>query len=207
VLFLFCCMAALRNSLRNLKFPFTHYRSSFTSTTGRIVRCNMTISRELLQKQNAETSNALIEHFKDSPPFAALAKYEGDLTIRRDQEDAVKLEKGIDFAKNKGVIDPAYVPEPYVQLDVLGKTPDIVAGAILAKVKANKDKAGEGSVIVLCGLSGTGKVSAQFIDFPFVSLVMMMSNDPHFTICVCVCFRELRLPSCVKNWKMTKARK
>jgi cytidylate kinase len=117
----------------------------------------MTISRELLQKQNAETSNALIEHFKDSPPFAALAKYEGDLTIRRDQEDAVKLDKGIDFAKNKGVIDPAYVPEPYVQLDVLGKTPDIVAGTILAKVKANKDKAGEGSVIVMCGLSGTGK--------------------------------------------------
>jgi hypothetical protein len=165
----------------------------------------MTISRELLQKQNAETSNALIEHWKDSAPFAALAKYEGDLTISRDQEDAVKLEIGIDFAKNKGVIDPDYVPEPYVQLDVLGKTPEIVAGAILAKVKTNKDKAGEGSVIVLCGLSGTGKVSVQFIDLALVSLVMMMSKDPHFKIFLC--FRELPLPSCVKNWKMTKARK
>ena len=116
------------------------------------------VSLALLQKQNAETSNALIEHWKDSKTFLALAKYEGDLTMQRDDEDGVKLEKGIEFAKSKGVIDPDYVPEPYVELDVLGKTPDDVAGEILSKIKEN-EKSGEGSVIVLCGLSGTGKVS------------------------------------------------
>ena len=153
------CMAAFRNSLRHQIVPAFHYRtSSFARARQILVRNNMTISRELLQKQNAETSNALIEHWKDSAQFAALSKYEGDLTIQRDREDDEKLQKGIDFAKNKGVIDPNYVPEPYVQIDVLGKTPDLVAGEILETVKANKGKSGgEGSVIVLCGLSGTGK--------------------------------------------------
>ncbi len=115
----------------------------------------MTISYDLLKKQNAETSNALIEHWKDSADFIKFAKYEGESTIERDEEDGEKLQKGIDFAKSKGVIDPNYVPEQYVHIDVLGKTPDSVADEILAKVKANPSDGG--SVIVMCGLSGTGK--------------------------------------------------
>ena len=120
----------------------------------------MGISYELLKKQNAETSNAIIEHWASSADFAKLAKFEGDLTVKRDQEDADKLQVGIDYAKEKGVIDPKYVPEPYVSLDVLGKTPDEVASIIIESVeKANSgDDASSGSVIVLCGLSGTGKV-------------------------------------------------
>ena len=111
---------------------------------------------DLLKKQNAETSNALIDHWKDSSVFIKLAQYEGDLTIRRDEEDGVKLQQGIDFAKTKGVIDPNFVPEPYVHIDVLGKTPDTVADELLAEVKKNSTDT-VGSVVVLCGLSGTGK--------------------------------------------------
>jgi hypothetical protein len=156
--------------LRNLIAPVTtRFRSSPTTTTTfqtissryhNHKNMSTIISLSLLKQQNAETSNALIDHWKTSDVFAQLAKYEGDLTIQRDNEDAVKLEKGVDFAKNKGVIDPKYVPEPYVNLDVLGKTPTIVADEILAKVQANATTttSGEGSVIVLCGLSGTGKV-------------------------------------------------
>jgi hypothetical protein len=117
------------------------------------------ISFALLTKQNAETSNALIGHWKDSTLFAGLAEYEGQLTIHRDDEDGIKLQKGIDFAKSKGVIDPDYVPEKYVEIDVLGKTPDSVADEILQTVKSKEGDSKEGSVIVLCGLSGTGKVS------------------------------------------------
>jgi cytidylate kinase len=115
----------------------------------------MTLSREILLKQNAETSNAIIEHWKDNDQFLALAQKEGDLTIQRDMEDGVKLQKGIDFAKEKGVIDPNYVPEPYIEVDVLGKTPSTVADEILGIIE--KDNNAAGSVIVLCGLSGTGK--------------------------------------------------
>ena len=138
--------------------------STSSSFTRKLFYCSMsTISRALLEKQNAETSNALIEKLGRNPGFLSLAKLEGDLTIQRDQEDAVKLEKGIDFAKSKGVIDPNYVPEPYVELDVLGKTPSIVADEILERITSSGGGNDEGSVIVLCGLSGTGKVSETSI--------------------------------------------
>jgi hypothetical protein len=127
------------------------------TTTAATTTTIMTISYSLLKKQNADTSSALIEYWKDSSDFLKLAKFEGESTMQRDNEDGEKLQKGIDFAKSKGVIDPNYVPEPYVHIDVLGKTPDIVADEILAKVKANSTGAATGSVIVMCGLSGTGK--------------------------------------------------
>jgi len=116
----------------------------------------MTVTYSLLKKQNAETSNALIKGFSLSPSFLSLSKIEGDLILQRDLEDAEKLQVGIDYAKEKGVIDPNFVPEPYVTIDVLGKSPDEVSNDILGYVNDNKQE-GSGSVIVLCGLSGTGK--------------------------------------------------
>jgi len=116
----------------------------------------MTVTYSLLKKQNAETSNALIEEFKTSDAFSAFSKSEGDLIIGRDAEDAEKLQVGIDYAKDKGVIDPDFVPEPYVTIDVLGKSPDDVSDEIIGFVNESKQE-GAGSVIVLCGLSGTGK--------------------------------------------------
>jgi hypothetical protein len=110
----------------------------------------MTLTLDVLKKQNAETSAAVINLLESDPDFQKLAKYEGDLTVARDNEDADKLQKGIDFAKAKGVIDPEYKPEPYVPIDVLGKSPDQVADEILEKL-------GDGKVLVLVGLSGTGK--------------------------------------------------
>lgn len=151
-------MALLRTSPGH----FIARAARYQTLSSKIFPFTMTISRDLLAKQNAETSNALIEHCKGSSLFASLSKYEGDLTIQRDKEDGVKLEKGIDFAKAKGVIDPDYVPEPYIKIDVLGKTPDVVAEEILQIIKANKGQDDKGSVVVLCGLSGTGKVSKDF---------------------------------------------
>ena len=136
----------------------------------------MGISYELLKKQNAETSNAIIDAYSNHASFTKLATFEGDLTVRRDQEDADKLQVGIDYAKQKGVIDANYIPEPYVTLDVLGKTPDQVATEILQHVAAASAAAGDGSagsVIVLCGLSGTGKVSS-ILDCGLVSLSFLL---------------------------------
>jgi len=119
---------------------------------------NMAITYSLLEKQNAETSNALIDEFSSSADFAQLAKKEGDAILQRDQEDGEKLDAGIEYAKKKGVIDPDFVPEPYVQIDVLGKSPDNVVDEIMSRVnEQNKANSDSGSVIVLCGLSGTGK--------------------------------------------------
>jgi len=138
--------------------PTSFLRRTTTTSTGPPV-CSSTsimpLSYALLALQNAETSNAIIESWANSETFQKLAETEGALTVARDNEDGEKLQLGIDFAKEKGVIDPNYVPEPYLQMDVLGKTPESVADDIIAAVTAHSD--GAGSVIVLCGLSGTGK--------------------------------------------------
>ena len=126
------------------------------STSKRYSYPKMTVSYALLKKQNADTSNALIAEFTESSEFSDLSKKEGDLILQRDQEDAEKLQVGIDYAKEKGVIDPDFVPEPYVTIDVLGKTPDDVSDEILSYVNDRSD-CSSGSVVVLCGLSGTGK--------------------------------------------------
>jgi len=132
-----------------------YYSPLYTNTT------MVPITYKLLAKQNAETSNALIENLAISEAFQFLSSKEQELTMNRDNEDAVKLDKGIEFAKTKGVLDPDYVPQPYVEIDVLGKTPDMVAGEILDTIKdGNKEDStdvNKGSVIALCGLSGTGK--------------------------------------------------
>ena len=149
--------------------------SSSFSNSATTQQAKMPISYELLSKQNAETSNAIIDHYTNtstvgtvlsyvacrtnqSAEFIKLANYEGNSTVSRDKEDGEKLQIGIDFAKEKGVIDPEYVPEPYVNLDVLGKTPDMVADEIVTNVQMKQSSSSKGSVIVLCGLSGTGKV-------------------------------------------------
>jgi cytidylate kinase len=140
----------------------TRFLSSSISSSFR-TSFNMTstppITYKLLAQQNAETSSALIDFYATNPKFAELATTEGDSTVKRDKEDDEKLQAGIDFAKSKGVIDPDFVPEPYVTIDVLGKTPDQVADQILADVKAGAkaSSSSAGSVIVLVGLSGTGK--------------------------------------------------
>jgi len=115
------------------------------------------LTYELLKRQNADTSNAIIYHYATSSLFGRLATYEGSLTMTRDREDGDKLQKGIDLAKQKGVIDPKFVPQPYTSIDVLNKSPEQVADSILRSVRRKSSKTDQGSIIVIVGLSGTGK--------------------------------------------------
>eukprot|EP00986_Skeletonema_menzelii_P018659 scaffold26675_cov182-Skeletonema_menzelii.AAC.1 len=115
----------------------------------------------LLTAQNATTTNAIINHYAQSESFTTLSTFEGNAILQRDAEDDTKLQKGIDIAKAKGVIDPKFIPEEYIAIDVLGKNPEEVAEEILTTVRSssssgNKGAAG-GGVVVICGLSGTGK--------------------------------------------------
>eukprot|EP00804_Cyclotella_cryptica_P004944 CCRYP_014077-RA/>CCRYP_014077-RA protein AED:0.12 eAED:0.12 QI:277/1/1/1/0.75/0.6/5/512/323 len=117
-----------------------------------------TLSHRLLSAQNANTTDAIIAHFSADPAFLSLSESEGSLILSRDEEDASKLQRGVDIAKSKGVIDPSFVPEEYVVVDVMGKSPDMVVDEILERVRAYQGEGGSGGgVVVLCGLSGTGK--------------------------------------------------
>ena len=141
-------------------YIFTEF-NAVTPSTISTPSTTTVVSLSLLEKQNAETSNSIIEYLDDSSLFQELSKYEGQLTIQRDVEDSQKLQKGIDYAISKGVISDTFEKPTYCDIDVLGKSPDDVAKEILSKVdgdnKDDEDAMDEGSIIVICGLSGTGK--------------------------------------------------
>ena len=71
---------------------------------------------------------------------------------QRDKKDSEKLQKCIDLALEKGVLINDFVSEPYIKVDVLGKSAEDVANEILDHVVMNSRLS---EVIVLVGLSGT----------------------------------------------------
>ncbi|CAK0905320.1 unnamed protein product [Prorocentrum cordatum] len=107
---------------------------------------------ELLKAMNDKTSGGVIDLLKGNPVFTDLAKKEFDGIVARDNEDAAKLAAGVQQAIEKGVLPKDKEPPTYENVDVLGKTSSQVADEILAKLP----KEG-GCVMILCGLSGTGK--------------------------------------------------
>jgi cytidylate kinase len=106
----------------------------------------------LLFKQNAQTSEAVIAQLLGFAPFEALSARESAETAARDQADDEKLQAGVDLAVAKGVLPAGLVPAPYTAISVEGKSTDAITAEICSALPA-----GQGAVIVLVGLSGTGK--------------------------------------------------
>jgi len=112
------------------------------------------LSKSLLEKGDDATSNAIIGAFRGDAEFDIFARAEMDGILQRDAEDDDKLAAGITMAVGKGVL-PADPPlEPLTKVDVLGKSADVVAAEIIAALGSAP---ASGCVLVLQGLSGTGK--------------------------------------------------
>ena len=112
------------------------------------------LSKALLERGDDKTSNTIIGEFAEDAAFATLAKREMEQILARDAEDGEKLAAGIAMAVQRGVL-PANPPvEPVTKIDVAGKSADTVANEIVA---ALGDAPKKGCVLVLQGLSGTGK--------------------------------------------------
>ena len=111
-------------------------------------------SYALLKRQDAEASNAIIAAFGEDGTFAAVAAAEASSIATRDAEDGEKLAQGIALSVERGALEAHASPPQYTEIDVLGKTPDDVARAILDKSGVG---GGVGGVVAICGLSGTGK--------------------------------------------------
>lgn len=92
--------------------------------------------------------------FRGEKAFDAFAKAEMDDILKRDAEDDEKLAAGISMAVQKGVLEANPKLEALNRVDVLGKTAEAVAGEI---IRALGDAPSKGCVLVLQGLSGTGK--------------------------------------------------
>mmetsp|Transcript_115815 Transcript_115815/g.181004 ORF Transcript_115815/g.181004 Transcript_115815/m.181004 type:complete len:377 (+) Transcript_115815:52-1182(+) len=109
---------------------------------------------ELLQKQDATVSAAIISKFKHDAQFQKYAKVVTKDIMGRDDEDGVKLQKGIDLALGKKVLPANVVVENIKVISVDGKSPEAVCSEIMA---ALGDAPSKGCVMTLQGLSGTGK--------------------------------------------------
>jgi len=138
-----------RISSRQLRVPVTTFAKRLRVRGARSIS---SVAWAVLQKQDAACSAAIIQHLSSDPCFVRVSKAEELAILRRDSEDAEKLQKGIQIGIDKRALPANPSVEPYVSIDVFGKSPDEVAEEILAGIPER-----DGVVIVLCGLSGTGK--------------------------------------------------
>lgn len=112
----------------------------------------MSISYSLLSKQDDQTSSAVVALLAADPSFVALSASEGADIKKRDDEDDTKLAVGINISVARGVIPKDPNVGTVTKIPVHGKTADQVAQEILAQLPSQ-----ESNVIILQGLSGTGK--------------------------------------------------
>jgi cytidylate kinase len=112
------------------------------------------VTADTLSKQNSETSQAILSAYSEDPLFQKIADRLTKEIMQRDQEDGDKLGKGIAAAVTKGVLPASIEVEPTKKVGVSGKSADAVADEIIA---ALGDAPSKGCVLILQGLSGTGK--------------------------------------------------
>jgi cytidylate kinase len=112
------------------------------------------VTKALLLRGDDATSSAIIGAFASDPTFTVFAQKEMDGILARDAEDAEKLSAGIAEAVARGTLEAEPPVEPVTKIDVAGKTADAVAAEIIAALGG---AASNGCVLVLQGLSGTGK--------------------------------------------------
>jgi len=112
------------------------------------------VTAAILAKQNSETSQAILTAYASDENFMKIADRLTKEIMQRDKEDGDKLGSGIDKAVEKGVLPKEVTVEPTTKVSVSGKSADAVADEI---IKALGDAPSKGCVLVLQGLSGTGK--------------------------------------------------
>lgn len=112
------------------------------------------VTLELLKKQDATTSAAIISKFKSDKGFQKYSQQVTAEIVGRDQEDGDKLQKGIDLAISKKVLPAKVDVEKVMVIKVDTKSPEAVAKEIIS---ALGDAPSKGCVLTLQGWSGTGK--------------------------------------------------
>ncbi|EPY21310.1 hypothetical protein STCU_00644 [Strigomonas culicis] len=110
------------------------------------------LSAAILRQQDDICSTIVIRLLAQRPPFAELARVEGERIVQRDREDEEKLALGIECAIRRGALPPRPAVSPTHKLNVVGLTSQQVMEKILHVLPSR-----EGNVITLEGLSGTGK--------------------------------------------------
>lgn len=121
------------------------------------------ITLRILKQEGATSTNAIVSYFQDSEAFLRWSNFLSNSIRQRDDEDGYKLHQGIDIAIQRGTLSELTDSDrvEYHNVDVLGKTPTDISNFIWDEVQRKKEALTDpedGELIVLCGLSGTGKV-------------------------------------------------
>lgn len=116
--------------------------------------CSMpsSLTLEILDHQDDVCSEIVISSLKSNESFIKLSEKEGQLIINRDVEDEKKLSEGIKISIKKKIIPVMEVVPMTKKINVFGLSAVEVAQSIVSHLKKK-----EGNIIVLQGLSGTGK--------------------------------------------------
>ncbi|KEG13262.1 hypothetical protein DQ04_01121170 [Trypanosoma grayi] len=109
-------------------------------------------SPALLRQQDDVCSAAVADFLRGNDQFKRLAASEGEAIIQRDKEDNEKLAVGIDIAKAKGILSGNPDVGEVKRINVAGLTAQQVTEEVLRHLPSK-----EGNIIVIQGLSGTGK--------------------------------------------------
>jgi len=117
-------------------------------------RCGHSVSSSDLAAGGTTLSSAVIEAFRGNADFDKLGKQYLEELHARDNEDGVKLQKGIQLAIDKGVLPAKVDVESTTEVFVDRKTPAEVTQEI---IKILGDAPSKGCVMTLQGLSGIGK--------------------------------------------------
>lgn len=111
-----------------------------------------TLSLELLRLQDDRCSQAVLEFLRPNEQFQKIAKLEGECIVKRDAQDSEKLAIGIKRSVEKGILPATCHTSSTIPINVKERTAEEVAKVIVQHLPSQ-----EGNIIVLEGLSGTGK--------------------------------------------------
>jgi len=137
--------------------------------------------------QGADLTGRIIELLGENPLFRKIAREELALLNRRDEEDAYKLDQGIEYALARGILTPRSGDAPsWMSLAVDGKTPREIFGELQLMLKG---EAG-GSVIALCGDSGVGKGTLVQLMLDEIGGTVTWSNGDMFRLLCLLTLRE-----------------
>ena len=135
------------------------------------------LSYETLLMQDYRTISTIIRLLEESDLFADVSEEEARAIIHHEGEEEHKLAEAIQISIKKNILPSwrkgevgdddddndvivdggeEFAPS-YMEIDVIGKTPDAVAEIILSDME--EAAAAKGGVVVLCGLPGAGKGS------------------------------------------------
>lgn len=141
----------------------------------------------LLRRQDDVCSSAVIRLLVGNAAFNSLAAEEGDAIVRRDSDDERKLAVGIRIAIHKGLLKAHPNVSPVRKINVEGLTAQDVTDFIVKHLPST-----EGNVIVLQGLSGTGKGTTVSKLKAVLPRCMTWSNGNVFRSYTYLCNCELK---------------